>query len=197
MRGEHKMTANPRIAEVRAATYSRYSSDQQRASSIIDQQRNCHRRAQAESWIVAAEYADEAISGSDNRRPQYLAMLQAAARKEFDVLIVDDLSRLTRDSVEQETTLRRLEFQGVRIIATSDGYDSQSKSRKIQRGFKGLMNELFLDDLRAKVHRGLEGQAIKGRWCGGRPYGYRVRAINESSRLDADGNSSKNGTTPV
>ena len=187
--------ANPRTAEVRAVTYSRYSSDQQRASSIEDQRRNCARRAAAESWAITAQYADEAISGSDNRRPQYLAMLQAAARKEFDILIVDDLSRLTRDSVEQETTLRRLEFQGIRIIATSDGYDSQSKSRKIQRGFKGLMNEMFLDDLRAKVHRGLEGQAIKGRWCGGRPYGYRLKAITDPSRLDAYGNPSKIGTT--
>lgn len=29
-------------------------------------------------------------------------MLEAAGRREFDVLIVDDLSRLTRDSVECE-----------------------------------------------------------------------------------------------
>lgn len=182
---------------IRAATYSRYSSDQQRASSIVDQRRNCHRRAEAEGWSVVAEFADEAVSGSDNRRTDYLKMQQAAARKEFDVLIVDDLSRLTRDSVEQETTLRRLEFQHIRIIATSDGYDSQSKSRKIQRGFKGLMNEMFLDDLRAKVHRGLEGQAIKGRWCGGRPYGYRLKAITDSARFDAYGNPSKIGTTLI
>ncbi|MGO8854420.1 MAG: recombinase family protein [Steroidobacteraceae bacterium] len=189
------MTATPKIAEVRAVTYTRYSSDQQRASSIEDQRRNCERRAAAEGWAVIAHYADAAITGSDNRRPEYLKMQQAAARREFDVLIVDDLSRLTRDSVEQEMTLRRLEFQGIRIIATSDGYDSKSKARKIQRGFKGLMNEMFLDDLRDKVHRGLEGQAIKGRWCGGRPYGYRLKAITDPSRLDAYGNPSKIGTS--
>jgi hypothetical protein len=50
------------------------------------------------------------------------------------------------------------------------------------------MSEMFIDDLRAKVHRGLEGQAIKGRWCGGRPYGYRLKAITDPSRLDAYGN---------
>jgi site-specific DNA recombinase len=182
---------------VKAAIYARFSSDMQRASSIEDQERNCRRRAEAEGWSIAERYADKAISGSDNRRPQYLAMLKAAARKEFDVLILDDLSRLTRDSVEQETAIRRLEFQGIRVIATSDGYDSQSKSRKIQRGFKGLMNEMFIDDLRAKVHRGLEGQAIKGRWCGGRPYGYRLKAITDPSRLDAYGNPAKTGTTLV
>ena len=86
-------------AQLRAVSYARYSSDGQRASSIVDQERNCHRRADAEGWTITARYADAAISGSDNRRPQYLAMQQAAARREFDLLLVDDLSRLTRDSV--------------------------------------------------------------------------------------------------
>lgn len=76
------------------------------------------------------------MTGSDASRPQYQAMLDAAMRKEFAVLIVDDLSRLTRDSVEAERTIRRLEFNGIRIISTSDGYDSTSKARKVHRGFK-------------------------------------------------------------
>ena len=46
----------------RAATYSRYSSDQQRESSITDQQRNCKRRADAEGWKIVYQYADHAIS---------------------------------------------------------------------------------------------------------------------------------------
>jgi hypothetical protein len=53
---------------------------------------------------------------------------------------------------------------------------------------KGLMNEVFLDDLREKVHRGMEGQAIKGRWCGGRPYGLRLLPILDPTRRDAYGN---------
>jgi DNA invertase Pin-like site-specific DNA recombinase len=44
---------------------------------------------------IAATFADAAMSGSDTNRPQYRAMLEAAARREFDVLIVDDLSRFT------------------------------------------------------------------------------------------------------
>ena len=55
----------------------------------------------------------------------------------------------------------------LRIVATSDGYDSTSKARKVHRGFKGLMNEIFLDDLRERVHRGLAGQVIKQYWTGG------------------------------
>jgi site-specific DNA recombinase len=94
---------------MKAATYSRYSSA---VPASLIQRRNCHRRAESEGWTIVAEFAEEAISGDDNRRSQYLAMSKAAARKEFDILILDDLRRLTRDSVEQETAIRRLEFPG-------------------------------------------------------------------------------------
>lgn len=179
---------------MRAAFYGRFSSDLQRSTSIEDQFRNCRRRAEAEGWAVVATFADEAMSGSDATRPQYRAMLEAAARHDFDVLVVDDLSRLTRDAVECERIIRRLEFAGLRIVATSDGYDSTSKARKVHRGFKGLMNEVFLDDLRERVHRGLAGQAQKHYWCGGRPYGYRLKPILDASRRDAYGQPSRIGT---
>ncbi len=104
------------------------------------------------------------------------------------------MSPLTRDSVECERAIRRLEFSGLRIVATSDGYDSTSKARKVHRGFKGLMNEIFLDDLRERVHRGLAGQAMKRYWCGGRPYGYRLKPVVDASKLDVYGQPSRVGT---
>jgi hypothetical protein len=134
------------------------------------------------------------MTGSNNSRPDYLRMLKGAENKEFSIILVDDLSRLTRDSVEQERAIRRLEFSGVRLIAVSDGYDSLSRSRKIHRGFKGLMNEQFLDDLSERVHRGQEGKALKGFWQGGNPYGYRLKPIVDPSRLDPYGAPSRVGT---
>lgn len=179
---------------MKAALYARYSSDQQRAASIDDQFRNCRRRTVVEGWQVVSEFSDAAMSGSDSNRPQYQAMLAAAARGEFNILLVDDLSRLTRDSVEQERTIRRLEFQGLRIVSTSDGYDSESKARKVHRGVKGLMNEIFLDDLRERVHRGQAGQAAKGYWCGGKPYGFKLKPILDPSQRDAYGQPARIGT---
>jgi site-specific DNA recombinase len=180
--------------KMKAALYARFSTDLQRATSIEDQFRNCRKRAEVEGWTIVATFADAAMSGSDANRPRYRAMLEAAARREFDVLIVDDLSRLTRDSVECERAIRRLEFSGLRIVATSDGYDSTSKARKVHRGFKGLMNEIFLDDLRERVHRGLAGQAMKHYWCGGKPYGYRLKPVLDASKIDVYGQPSRVGT---
>jgi hypothetical protein len=71
---------------LRAATYSRYSDDQQRETSITDQQRNCRRRAEAEGWVIAYQFADYAISGADSSRPEYQAMLKSARAGEFQRL---------------------------------------------------------------------------------------------------------------
>jgi site-specific DNA recombinase len=106
---------------MKAALYARFSSDLQRATSIEDQFRNCRKRTESEGWTIAATFADEAMSGSDTSRPQYQAMLAAAASGAFQILLMDDLSRLTRDAVESERVIRRLEFSGIRIVSISDG----------------------------------------------------------------------------
>jgi site-specific DNA recombinase len=178
-----------------AVIYTRFSTPQQREASTEDQARNCRRRIDAEGWILFQHFKDQAISGSVADRPGYQQLLRAAESRAFDVLVVDDLSRLSRDQVESERTIRRLEFRGIRIVGVSDGYDSQSKSRKVQRGVRGLMNELYLDDLRDKTHRGLAGQAIKKYWAGGKPYGYRLVQIKDQARLDNYGNALVIGTT--
>ena len=174
---------------MRAAIYARFSSDKQRDASIEDQQRKCEERTEAEGWKIVERYADRAMSGSraDNR-PGYQRMLQGAMAGEFDVLIVEGLDRLSRDSVNSEQTIRRLEFKGIRIVGVADGYDSTSgKGKKLLRGVRGLLNEAYLDDLREKTHRGLEGAALKGNAVGSSPYGYKHVAVDDPVRRDALG----------
>jgi len=47
---------------------------------------------------------------------------------------------------------------------------------------KGLVNELYLDDLRDKTHRGLTGRALKGLSTGGRLFGYRTTRGDEGAQ---------------
>jgi hypothetical protein len=51
-----------------------------------------------------------------------------------------------------------------------------------------------LDELSEQVHRALTGQAMKRFWCGGRPYGYRLKPIQDPSQKDAYGNPARIGT---
>lgn len=173
--------------QTRGVIYARYSGDKQRETSIDDQVRNCNRRAEHEGIAIREVFSDKAISGAVRARPGYLSMLDASTAGRFDVLLVDDLSRLSRDDYEMKGVLRMLMWRGVRVIGVTDGYDSTMKGHKIHAGFKGLMNEMFLDDLRERTHRGMTGQAMKGYSCGGRIFGYRSVPIHHPERKDSYG----------
>jgi site-specific DNA recombinase len=162
------------------AIYARYSSELQRAASLEDQIRNCRQFAARMGWPVVEEhvYQDAARSGFGvEQRPAYQRLVAAALSSPppFTVMLVDDLSRLSRDLVETLRLYRRLKQHGVELVAVADGIQSTNQMAKLQITIKGLVNELYLDDLRAKTHRGLTGRALKGLSTGGRLFGYRTQ----------------------
>lgn len=172
---------------MRAAIYARFSSDKQSENSIEDQSRNCERYAERWGMSVVLRFEDKAISGASKNRAGLDGMIAAAMRGDFDVLLVDDLSRMSRDLTDTRIIIKRFKFRRIRIVGVSDGYDSMVKGEKIQSTMRGLMNELFLDDLREKTHRGLYGKAMNGFSAGGRTYGYRRVPIEDPTRKDVNG----------
>lgn len=159
-----------------AALYARYSSDNQRRTSIDDQLRLARERCARDGWHVAAVHVDEEISAATpiEQRPGSRALYAAAMAGRVDILVVEALDRLARNLGDQERIVERLEFRGVRIVGTSDGYDSLTEGREIARGVRGLLNAQYLRDLAKKTHRGQAGQFLRGRHVGGLQYGYRT-----------------------
>jgi DNA invertase Pin-like site-specific DNA recombinase len=171
-----------------AVIYARYSTDRQRETSIEDQARVCRTRAEALHLQIVAVHADDEVSGSTPvaSRRGGKALLADVLAGRFQVLLLEGLDRLSRDQVEQETIIRRLEHRGIRIVGCSDGYDSAAAGRKLHRGMRGLINEIYLDDLRDKVHRGLAGQVERGFHAGGISFGYRSVGDERGHRLEID-----------
>jgi site-specific DNA recombinase len=157
---------------MRTACYLRYSSDLQREASIDDQLRNIENYCTRNNLSNPIVFKDQAISGARNDRPGYLEMLAAAEEKSFDILLVDDIDRLSRHNVTNLTNIENFKFLGIRIIGVSDGIDTSRDNSKIETSLRGLMGELYLDDLAKKTRRGLIGQALKGNSTGGKTYGY-------------------------
>lgn len=170
---------------MRVCLYARFSTDSQSQNSIEDQLRAGRERAAREGWPIVAAHSDEGISGATPvaLRAGGKALIADALAERFDVLIVEGLDRITRDLAEQEMTVKRMEHRGIRIIGTADGYDSQAAGRKVMRIARGLVNELFLDDLRKKTHRGLQGQFERGMAAGGRTYGYSTEPVLGGHRI--------------
>ena len=122
---------------ISAAIYTRFSTDKQDKSSTEDQTRICRAWADAHGIDVVFVFSDEATSGSVpvTQRPGGAALHEAALARRFDVLILEGLDRLSRDQVDQEQVVRRLEHRRIRIVGVADGYDSTSgPSRIILRG---------------------------------------------------------------
>ena len=93
-------------------------------------------------------------------------MLDSARHHRFDVLLIDDLTRLGRDMAETPRIIKMLKFAGIRVIGISDGVDTDRAGYKAEIGLRGIMGEMYLDDLAEKTHRGLTGQALSGKSAG-------------------------------
>ena len=164
----------------RCAIYARYSSDLQSPTSIADQVRVCEVFAERQGWSVVARFEDAALSGFGvEHRPGYRALVAAAVQTPppFDLILVEDVSRLTRDLSEVLRLYHRLRLRGVDLVGVSDGISTVNQSGKVTLTVKGLVNELYLDDLRGKTHRGLEAGVARGMSAGGRLFGYRTVSV--------------------
>lgn len=154
---------------MKVALYARYSSENQRDASIVDQLRICRTFVERQGWTVAGEFHDHAISGATLLRPGFQALMRQALQNEFDVVLAESLDRFSRDQEDTAGLFKRLTFLGVRIVTLAEG-----EITTLHIGFKGTMNALFLKDLADKTRRGLRGRIVAGKSGGGLCYGYRV-----------------------
>jgi site-specific DNA recombinase len=168
---------------VNAAIYARYSSELQRATSIEDQVRLCREAAERLGYAVAPGhvFSDHEISGANAHRPGYRRLLAAARERAFDAIVVEAQDRLWRDAAEMHSALRLLRFLGVRVLSVATGTDLTDRAGKILAAVVGLKDELFLDDLRDKTRRGMEGTIRRGLSAGGRAYGYRSEPVHDDA----------------
>jgi site-specific DNA recombinase len=153
----------------RAAIYARFSSDLQSDRSIEDQIALCRAKAKRDGLKVTAVFSDHARSGASiHGRPGVADMLTAAKQGGFDVLIVEELDRLSRSQSDLASIYDRLTFVGIDILTLHGG----GRADQVQVGIRGIVGALFLTDLAHKVRRGAAGNIREGKHAGGLAYGY-------------------------
>jgi DNA invertase Pin-like site-specific DNA recombinase len=171
-----------------AAIYARYSSENQRPESIDDQVSACRKLAKLRSLTILDDhiYADQAQSGARSDRPALAALMTSARAGTFDVVLVDDLSRLARDNHLMLSIIAELHFEGIRVISVADGLDSTDEEATLAIQVRGIFNELQLRDLKKKTLRGQIGQKERGFFVGEKTFGYRSVPVGEM-RMDKKG----------
>ncbi len=177
---------------MRAAIYSRFSSNLQSDASIEDQVRQCRRRIEREGWSLTEIYSDAAISGATTLRPGYQKLMEDGLKGEFDIIVAEALDRLSRDQENIAGLYKHLTFAGIRLITLTEG-----EINELHVGLKGTMNALYLKDLAQKTRRGLEGRIRQGRSGGGLCYGYDLVDERASDGSPIRGQRSINSTEAI
>lgn len=163
---------------LRAAIYARFSSENQRDESIDAQVRICRQYCDSKGYTVVKVYADEAISGRTDQRPQFQQMLADAKAKMFDVIVMDKVDRFARDrydSAIHKHYLRRkcgirLEYASQRIDATPEG--------EMLEGVLEALAQYFSANLAKETLKGLTENALKAWHTGGKPpLGYTLEEV--------------------
>src|SRR5262245_53581474 len=122
------MSAN-HSTPVRAAAYYRMSTDKQE-DSVERQQSSLVPYAARQAYNLVQDYKDEGLAGDlFERRPGFQKLLKDATAGKFSVIVVDELSRLSRqDPITMiAQVIHPLRAAGVRLDTASNGpidYDS-------------------------------------------------------------------------
>ncbi|MFA7429901.1 MAG: recombinase family protein [Rhodospirillaceae bacterium] len=158
------------------AIYARHSSDKQQGSTE-DQIARCLQHCQSRGYGIVGTFRDDGISGASlMNRPGFKHMMKAALAGQFERIVTEDLSRLSRDQGDIATFWKRLAFADIVLETVAEGVIGE-----LHIGLKGTMNALYLKDLADKTRRGMIASVRRGSVPGGQLYGYDiVRRLDEN-----------------
>ena len=157
--------------------------DQEESNSIRNQRILLRQYIQSKSEFSAfpiKEFIDDGYSGTNFERPDFQSLLKQAKEGKIKVIIVKDLSRLGRDTIEtQEYVEKIFPFLGVRVIAVNDKLDTNLPAQNqndLEIKFKNLINGIYPEMCSKNIKLQKRKTAEKGEFMGNIPiYGYALK----------------------
>jgi hypothetical protein len=123
-----------------------------------------------------ADYVEPGVSATDDRRPEFQRMIEAATTKPpaFDMIVVHSFSRFFRDQFQLEFYVRRLAKNGVRLVSITQELGDDPMSNMI-RQIMALFDEYQSKENAKHTLRAMKENARQGFWNGSLPpIGYRI-----------------------
>jgi site-specific DNA recombinase len=157
-----------------AASYLRYSDENSNPRSLDQQLRLQLEKAKRDNHFIPWSYvfADAAVTGRTAARHGYDLAKVALRLDDIKVLYIDELGRASRDALESLKLGKLVEHLGKQLLGVSDGFDSTGPHAKMQLSVYGMFNEMFSDQLRCKVNRGMKDAFDRGTNIHTVPVGY-------------------------
>lgn len=94
-----------------AVIYARFSSHSQNEQSIEGQLKECYKFAKRNDYNVIGEYINRDLTGTTDKRPEYLRMIENSKKKLYKNVTVYQLDR------NSATYKSKLKKNGVRVLS--------------------------------------------------------------------------------
>src|SRR3954465_6137748 len=148
----------------RAAIYARVSTVDGRQDPET-QLRQLREYALRRGFPVVHEYVDHA-SGAKNDRTEYRAMLEAARRRQFDVLLVWRYDRFARSMRDLVNALSEFDSLGIDFISFNEGADTTTPQGKLLFGIMASLAEFERSLIAERAKAGMQRAKAQGKHTG-------------------------------
>jgi DNA invertase Pin-like site-specific DNA recombinase len=150
---------------MRAAIYLRVSTDDQ---TTENQERELRAAADRAGHEIVAVYRDDGISGSKgrDRRPGFDDLHKAAARRQFDIVMVWSVDRLSRSLQDLIAFMMELRSLKIGLYLHKQGLDTTTPAGKLMYQVLGSFAEFESEMIQARVKAGMARAKAQGKHVG-------------------------------
>ena len=149
----------------RCVIYSRVSTNDQ---SVSNQLKVLREIADKKGLNIVREISDEGISGAKGRdeREGFDELIKGAIRKEFDIILVWDVSRLGRSLKDLVSFLEDVQSAKCDLYIHQSGIDTSTASGKMMFGMLSVFSEFERSMIRERVIAGQQRAKSEGKHIG-------------------------------
>jgi DNA invertase Pin-like site-specific DNA recombinase len=146
----------------RAGLYARVSTNDQQTAPL--QIRALREYAVRRDWTISLQVKEVGSGASERQLRERL--LEAARRREIDVVLVWRLDRLGRSVADLLATLQELEHLGVGFVSLTEALDLTTPVGRAMAGLLAVFAEFEREILRERVRAGLAHARQNGKRLG-------------------------------
>ena len=149
----------------KAAIYARVSTSQQNVyQSTFGTQTDSRRFG----WRVVAELIDDGFSGAKgrNERPAFDRLFQMVQRREIDVVMVWDVSRLGRHIQDLVGFMKEVQSAGLDLYVHQQAINTQTPAGRMCFGIFAALGEYERELIRERINAGLARARKEGKKLG-------------------------------
>lgn len=155
-----------------AALYLRVSTAGQVNEQTIENQRaDLTAAAFRHGWRIVATFEDAGISGAKGRdkRPGLDSLLEAAGRREFDIIAAWSVDRLGRSLQHLVIFLGDIHAKGIDLYLHKQGLDTTTPSGRAMFGMLSVFAEFEREMIRDRTKAGIARARAAGKRIGRKP----------------------------